>query len=332
MASRDYPLTTSIANQMLDCYGSGGRSGKALHHFYKVIRHGVLEMSPEEQPAFTDEMPKEWVYMPESRAFAYQSIKVQVKYHQDQPPFYKVPSQVRGRVLYRPNSEIGTLKFDREVEPDYSFPLAAAFAFADSLQHGACGHKPIELDVGSYNALIKASVCRGALWRAMHVLETTMPAAGIVPNEKSYNFILLGLAAVGDVVTAQEIYTKMHNSNVKPDEYTVRAIIDGLLNAGDPHGAVTVAQDFFNQHCVLPPLWMHYKVLELCLGQGLLYEAKRYVYFIQQLWKWEPNKYHDDEFVELMRKTQSSPSLQREALQKLFAYFGEELKESDFLP
>eukprot|EP00523_Entomoneis_sp_CCMP467_P019829 CAMPEP_0168862890 /NCGR_PEP_ID=MMETSP0727-20121128/18670_1 /TAXON_ID=265536 /ORGANISM="Amphiprora sp., Strain CCMP467" /LENGTH=175 /DNA_ID=CAMNT_0008917947 /DNA_START=27 /DNA_END=554 /DNA_ORIENTATION=+ len=136
--------------------------------------------------------------------------------------------------------------------------------------------------------------------------------------------------AVGDVVTAQEIYLKMHNFGLEPDETTVHAIVDGLLNAGDSHGSITVVQDFFNQHSVLPPLWMHYKILELCLGQGLAYEAKRYVYFIQQLWKWEPNQYHDPKFVETMRAVQKSPGLQKEALQKLFAYFGEELKDSDF--
>ena len=330
MAHRDFPLTTGIANRMLDCYGSGGKSGKAVHHFYRVVRQGILSMPPEERPVDTDEMPKEWVYDSDSQQFAYQPVKVKVKYHKQPPPFYKVPSQVKGKLLYRSSSKIGKLKFDREVEPEYSLPLAAAFAFADSLEHGACGHKPIDLDVGSYNALIKASVCRGALWRAKHVLETTMPAAGIVPNQKSYNFLLLGLAAVGDVATGQEVYMKMHNGGVKPDSFTVRAIADGLLNVGDAHGAVTVVQDFFNQHSVLPPIWMHCKLLELCLGQGLVYEAKRYVFFIQQLWKWEPNQYHDESFVKLMQETQRDPSIQRQALVKLFAYFGEELNDTDF--
>mmetsp|Transcript_11664 Transcript_11664/g.28312 ORF Transcript_11664/g.28312 Transcript_11664/m.28312 type:complete len:626 (+) Transcript_11664:62-1939(+) len=330
MSKRGYPLTTSLANRMLDCYGAGGRSGKAVHHFYRVVRKGILDMPPEEQPSLTDEMPKDWVYSADSGNFSYQPIKVKVKYHEGAPPFYKVPSQVAGKRLHSADSSIGKLKVERELEPEYSIPLAAAFAFADSLQHGACGHKAIRLDVGSYNALIKASVWRGALWRAMHVLDTIMPAAGISPNQRSFNSILLGLAAVGDVVTAQEIYLKMHNFGLEPDETTVHAIVDGLLNAGDSHGSITVVQDFFNQHSVLPPLWMHYKILELCLGQGLAYEAKRYVYFIQQLWKWEPNQYHDPKFVETMRAVQKSPGLQKEALQKLFAYFGEELKDSDF--
>ena len=333
MSQRGFPLTTPIANRMIDCYSAtGGRTGKAVHHFYRVVRQGILTLSPEEQPKYTDEMPHDYFYVPESEKLVYQPIKVKVKFNEGAPPFYKVPSTAKGRLLYDQNSEIGKLKLDQELEPEYSQPLAAAFAFADSLQHGACGHEPIVLDVGSYNALIKACVCRGALWRAMHVLDTTMKSAGISPNTRSYNFLLSGLAAVGDVVTSQEYFLKMHNSGIQPDSQTVSTIVDGLLNMNDMPGAVTVVQDFFNQHMVLPHVWTHSKILELCLGQGMVYEAKRYCYFIQQLWKWEPNKYHSEAFVDVMRTTQKSPGLQKEALKKMFAYFGEELKESDFLP
>jgi beta-galactosidase/beta-glucuronidase len=63
----------------------------------------------------------------------------------------------------------------------------------------------------------------------------------------------------------------------------------------------------------------------------MVYEAKRYVYFLQQLWHWKPNAYQSDEFCKLMKATQANPQLQKEALQQLFAYFGEELTERDFL-
>lgn len=329
MSERNFSLTTPLANSMIGCYAAtGGRTGKAVHHFYRVIRQGVLNMVPEERPKNTDDMPKGWMYVPERGMKVYQPIKVKVLFHKDSPPFYKVPASAKGKLLNAGRK----LKLEREVEPEYSAPLAAAFAFANSLQHGACGHDPIVLDVGSYNALIKACTRRGALWRAMHVLDTTMPEAGVVPDVKSYNLVLSGLATVGDVTTAQEYYLKMHNSGIKPDSFTVSAIVDGLLNMNDIHGAITVVQDFFNQHSVLPPLWTHNKILELALGQGLVYEAKRYVYFIQQLWKWQPNRYHDEQFIQVMQSTQQNPSLQREALTKIFSYFGEELKESDFLP
>jgi hypothetical protein len=51
---------------------------------------------------------------------------------------------------------------------------------------------------------------------------------------------------------------------------------------------------------------------------------------MQQLWKWEPNKYHSEEFCKVMNLTQKNPNLSREALEKLFAYFGETLEDSDF--
>lgn len=331
MSEREFQLTTGVANRMLDCY-SAGRTGKAAHHFYRVIRDGVPPTPENKSPIIenTQDMPHDWFYFPMT-GYKYQPVRVKVKYNHEMPPFFKVPAQVRGKLLYQPDSEREVLKLDLENEPDYSVPLAAAFAFAESLQHGACGHDPIQLNVGSYMCLIKACVHRGALWRAMHVLDTTMPAAQIKPNTVCYNLILSGLAVVGDVVMAQEYYTKMFNAGIKPDAYTVRAIADGLLNVGDVQGAITVVQDFFNQHSVLPHYTTHSKILELCLGQNLIYEAKRYVYFIQQLWRWEPNQYHDEKFIRLMRKTQRNTQLQKPALQKLFAYFGEELSEADFL-
>ena len=229
------------------------------------------------------------------------------------------------------------MKIDRETDPNYSVPLAAAFAFADSLQHGACGHEPIRLDTGSYNALIQASVQRGALWRAMHVLDHVMmttntnETSSAKPNSMSFNLILAGLARVGDVMTMQEYYHKLLAAGLKPDAWTVRFIVDGLLNLGDVSAAVTVVQDLFNQHSVLPPYTTHIKILELSLGRNMVFEAKRHVYFLQQLWLWEPNEYHEEAFVKLMRATQRNTQLQKPALQELFAYFGEELLDADFL-
>jgi hypothetical protein len=344
MSERDYALTPSLANRMLDTY-SAGRTGKAVHHFYRIVRHGVTPphtpvsqtdaYTTTDNPASrvdTSAMPRDWFAFP-GAGYSYKPIRVKVQYNRSMPPFYKVPAQVRGKLLYRPEEpEVGQLKLDQENEPEYSIPLAAAFAFAESLQHGACGHEGIQLNKGSYNALIKACVHRGALWRAMHLVDVTMPAADIPPNVISYNLVLSALAAVGDVVVTQEYYTKMLNAGLLPNAFTVRAIVDGLLNMGDVQGAVTVVQDFFNQHSVLPPYTTHTKILEFCLGRELLYEAKRYVYFIQQLWRWEPNQYHEESFIKLMRATQRNTQLQKPALQQLFAYFGEELTESDFLP
>ena len=55
------------------------------------------------------------------------------------------------------------------------------------------------------------------------------------------------------------------------------------------------------------------------------------MYFLQQLWHWEPNPYHTESFVKLMRATKENSQLQRPALEKLFRYFGETLEDSDFL-
>jgi len=139
------------------------------------------------------------------------------------------------------------------------------------------------------------------------------------------------LARVGDVVSSQDYYQKLLNSGLQPDAFTVRAIVDGLLNLGDAPAAITVVQDFFNQHSILPPYTTHLKVIEVCLARGMVHEAKRHVYFLQQLWHWEPNEYHTDSFIKLMRATQRNTQLQQPALRKLFSYFGETLNDSDFL-
>lgn len=344
MKQRDFPLTTALANRMLQCYSGTGRTGKAVHHFYQVQRTmadttaSTTEGSSSTTTAVDGQdnsLPRERLYDRSTKKHVVVPTKVSLRYRSP-PPFFKVPSQAKNRHLQVGGST--KTRADRESESEFSAPLAATFAFAHSLQLGACGHAPVTFDVHSYNALIKASVYRGALWRAMHVLDTMIPNARdangnpLQPNNLSYNLILSGLARVGDVTAAQTYYQKMlMQSKLQPDSFTVRAIVEGLLNLSDTPGAITATQDFFNQHNVLPPISTHCKLLEVCLATGMVYEAKRYVYFLQQLWRWEPTIYHSPAVVHRLRAVQTHPQLQKEALQELFAYFGERLDESDFL-
>lgn len=108
-------------------------------------------------------------------------------------------------------------------------------------------------------------------------------------------------------------------------------MVNGMLNHADMSSATTFVQDAFNQYCVLPDYTVHLKIIELALASDLEYEAKRHACFIQQLWDWEPNEFHDAEFVALMRETQQLPDLSKEAIQKLFEYFGFELTDDDLL-
>ena len=157
-----------------------------------------------------------------------------------------------------------------------------------------------------------------------------MPANGIEPDVVVYNTLFSGLSKVGDVPTIRDYFDQMIAKEIKPTKQTIEAIVHGLLNLGDVHSAITVVQDCFNQHSVLPPYTTHLKILEFALGLGLVYEAKRHVYFIQQLWKWQPNKYHSEEFSRVVEIHQRHPSLSKDALKRLFAYFGERLEDSDF--
>jgi pentatricopeptide repeat protein len=321
MHERDVLLTTQMANRMLHTYASTGKGGKLTHYFYSIYRQPVdeLDSDGERISQSTEGMATYW-----NRPV---KVKMQMR---PPPPYHKIPSQVRGKLIRKPGTDIKQLKFDAESEPDWSPVLTSAISFADSLKQGACGHDPIELDLYSYTILMNACVNRGCLWRAMHILDQVMPANNIEPDIVAYNVLLIGLARVGDVPTMREYFRQLITNGLTPSKETIEAIVDGLLNLGDVVSAVSFCQDSFNQYSVLPPYTTHIKILEFSLARGLVYEAKRHVSFMQQLWKWEPNKYHSEEFCKVMNLTQKNPNLSREALEKLFAYFGETLEDSDF--
>ena len=143
--------------------------------------------------------------------------------------------------------------------------------------------------------------------------------------------MLHGLARVGDSTMLKDILTELTNIGVAMDKYTVQAMVDGLLNASDITGAITIVQDLFNQHSVLPPYTSQLKILEFALSNALPYEAKRHVDFIQQLWKWQGSeKYHNRSFIATVQARQRNKRLSKEALQKLFDYHGYELRDEEF--
>lgn len=295
------------------------------HFFYRVLRQPIDIEGDHEN----DEMSLEKNSSHDTITFQNRQVRPRIKMRPP-PPYHKIPSQVRGKLVRKPGSDIKQLKLERESDPDWSPVLTSAILFADSLKQGACGHDPVELDLISYSILMKVCVNRGSLWRAMHIIDEVMPANGIEPDIMAYNTLLIGLSKVGDVPTMKEYIRQLLSNGLHPTKETIEASIDSLLNLGDVGNAITLCQDYFNQYSVLPPYTTHLKILEMTLGRGLVFEAKRHVSFIQQLWKWEQNKYHSEEFSRMLKLTQNNPNLSKEALQKLFAYFGYTLDETDF--
>ena len=316
MNQRGFPLSRSLANQMLNTYGSMGKTGKAVHFFHRIKRTPVDESTTE--------------IIPGQATYRNKPVKIQMELRPP-PPYQKIPSKVKGVLFRKSGTSIKMLKIDRESDPDWSPALTAAFSFCDSLAQGACGHDPVELDVVTYTTLIKTCVNRGSLWRAMFILDNIMPANDIEPDVTTYSTLLGGLSRVADVTTMRQYFDQMITKGIQPNDRTVKAITDGLLNLGDISAAVTVVQDMFNQYSILPPYTTHLKIIEYALGLGLVYEAKRYVYFIQQLYQWKRNDYHSDDFARTVRVHQNHPKLSKDALKKLFAYFGERLEDDDFL-
>jgi pentatricopeptide repeat protein len=457
MSQRGVPLTPELAAQMLNCYSSTGRTGRALHYFYKMVHDPIEEDGvyiPGPHPTHLGkEGLEEWknkkrgegmgrLLIPcdvnnsqaekdDGQSNAYEeleamkadddesNIKTRVRMNMHPPPpFHKIPSAIKGAPVFQSSidekqqSTTNTLskpmtKLEHELERDFSLSLTAAFAFADSLTHGACGHDPIELNATAWNALIKACCYRGAFHRALKILNETMPQKGVEPDSYSYNTILAGLARVvrrgvcqicylntglkmhlfvtlqGDITSLKELLVKMTNIGIPVDKYTVQAMADGLLNIGDVSGASSIVQVRFvaiftlihcsalcsNPHskqclsnrtfsintmlfhrklvvfyriCLILQVHLltvcaphhsyttHLKIIEFALANGLIFEAKRHVYFVQQLWKWQPSQHHSESFCNVMEATKRNPKLNKDALQRLFRYFGEELNERDF--
>lgn len=371
MCQRGVPLRPEMASQMLACYASTGRTGRALHYFYKVVRDPIEDDGfyiPGPHPTHLSKVELEdWKEERKQEGMGRQlsfgkgqdlqdekKTKVRMMMHPP-PPFHKIPGNVKGMPLAQgssldhntsafvgvskttmdaeskdPQYRKAQTKYEWEVDREWSLTLTAAFAFADSLTHGACGHDPIELDVGGWNCLIKACCYRGAFHRALKILNETMPQKGIEPDSFSYNALLAGLARVGDIPSLKEYLISMTNKRILIDKYTVQAMADGFLNVGDISGASTMVQDCFNQHDTLPPYTTHLKIIEFALSNGLVFEAKRHVYFVQQLWKWQPSKHHDKKFRRTMKLTKHNPKLGKQALKELFWYFKEDLQDDDF--
>mmetsp|Transcript_3717 Transcript_3717/g.8419 ORF Transcript_3717/g.8419 Transcript_3717/m.8419 type:complete len:803 (+) Transcript_3717:139-2547(+) len=387
MSRRNVPLTPAMAARMLGCYASTGRTARALHYFYKVVRDpieddgyyipgphptsaGRIELEEwkerkrqegagrvvvtgfereEDDGAASDDGNDSITMKPSGMPLLSEMTKTRMIMHPP-PPFHKIPSAVKGQNLSDPYSFGGMVedpsssssppfenqhhgkrtKYEWEIDREYSLALTAAFAFADSLTHGACGHDPIELDVVGWNCLIKACCHRGAFHRALKILNETMPQRGIEPDSYSYNTLLAGFARVGDIASLKEYLIRMTNKRVPVTKYTAQAMADGFLNVGDVSGASSMVQDIFNQHDTLPPYTTHLKIIEFALSNGLIFEAKRHVYFVQQLWKWQPSQHHDKQFCKIVDATKRNPKLSKKALQKLFRYFHEELNDKDF--
>jgi hypothetical protein len=295
MHQRDFALTSELSLRMLSTYASSPM-GKAVHFHYKVKPTKNGPRLVWNQPA----------------------------------PYYKIPSQLKAdqEIALPGNSERRTkLDFERSEK----FTLAPALTFFESLLQGACGHDPMEPTLELYNIKIKICCFRGAMWRAMEILKTELPQAGLEANTLSYLRILEGLVRVGDIATMQVFFTEMNQRNVPLNRQVVATMVDGYLNTADVAGSITFVQDVFNQHSILPPYNTHLKILELALCSGNFYEAKRHIYFIQQLWKFQPNDYHEASLKKQVQLTVQHPKLKKKALRQMFRYFGYELEETDFL-
>jgi hypothetical protein len=337
MHQRGVALDMKLATTMLETYASTGRTGKALHFHYKVSLP-YDEASQQQQQQQQQHAPS-GIDEGDTATSISRRRRRSVRLKWNAPaPYYKIPSEISNdQLLALPGSNERRTKSDHELTDSWSLPLTAAFAFCDSLAHGACGHDALALDLPAYNAMIKVCCYRGALWRAMDILHKTIPDAELEANTISYLRVLEALARVGDTKMMSLLFTEMvqKDATLLLNRQVIAAMVNGMLNTGNIAGAISFIQDVFNQYNILPPYTTHLKLLEMALASTdnkttEPYEAKRHVYFLQQLWRWEPNPYHSKSLRNQVATTKGHIKLSKQALQDMFAYFGHELTEEDF--
>jgi len=125
MNARGVTMDTKMANMMLDCYCSTGRSGKALHYFYKVTREYVDDGSRggdtngnvmDGEKGLGDGVGNvegvrlsgnDIVKKNSLPVFDNRKAKVRMRMNQHMPPYYKFPTDVKlnGDLVKRPNKD-----------------------------------------------------------------------------------------------------------------------------------------------------------------------------------------------------------------------------------
>ncbi len=103
MSARGVPLNTQIANRMLNCYASTGRSGKAQHYFYNVTQV-VDDDEEEEEEEEGDEEAEAEGGDRSNTTIKDRKKKVRIEMKRHSPPFHKIPSDVKlHNEIKRPN-------------------------------------------------------------------------------------------------------------------------------------------------------------------------------------------------------------------------------------
>jgi pentatricopeptide repeat protein len=319
MHSRKVALTIDLSNRMIGCFSATGRSGRAMHHFYKLVQ--------EQKKTEANKEVSRTVVMRQNKP----------------PPKNKVPSQSVDGGYGDISKDLGPealastyTQLSKELELKWSPGVTASFAFAKSLSRGACGHPPLQLNLRSWNNLIKVCCYRGALHRALYLVQHVLPKEEhLTPDVYSYNILIHALAKVGDTATQMQLLMEMTNQAIVPNNFTVQGLVQGHTNAGGVDTAISLIQDMFNQHSVLPFYETHLDVMEVALARGMTHEAKRHFFFIQQLWKWAPPHALSEERVkevtDMIGFYRNSPRMGKGAMIRFFKYHGVELTDTDFV-
>ncbi len=136
------------------------------------------------------------------------------------------------------------------------------------------------------------------LFRALHILTDSIPAAGLVANAWSYA-PLLRKTATKSPVLAEDLLILMANAGVAPTEEIVSSLVETLR----PSDAVSTAQHLFNQHRVRPTRAAFHGAVAKFIEMRNLPELRRASSVYRQLWPSET------EYLEQLSKSSDFPWL-----------------------
>jgi hypothetical protein len=148
------------------------------------------------------------------------------------------------------------------------------------------GHPRIPVREEYLVQILKGYCYAGFYNRAVNTAENLERLHGVKPTALIYEPLLYHLSVVNGALRASDdLFTSMLNKSIKPTVNIVNAVLLGSLKYHDNEvESIEKAQDLYNQHNVRPSPSVLLKILDKSLKKSNIYEAKRAVAIIQQLY------------------------------------------------
>jgi pentatricopeptide repeat protein len=157
--------------------------------------------------------------------------------------------------------------------------------FAESFQQtDASGVQTSLINAKVLRQLIKAHCQAGMVEEAEKLLQDAHQKYNVVLKGLCFEPLIYYYGVVrGDLTAADDLLMKMVSRAVPLTQAVVASFAQGYIRNGAAGKALDVIQDLYNQHRVRAPVTVWTALLDNALARGDVHEARRVVYFIQQV-------------------------------------------------